>query len=56
MPAVSMGHANLSWKIGCIIIYSPFTPLAPQISLKWQWSIVHYKLSIRALAFALLLY
>lgn len=29
---------------------------ALQISLKWQWSIVHYKLSIRAMAFALLLY
>lgn len=30
--------------------------LTPQISLKWQRSIIHYKLSIRALAFVLLLY
>lgn len=43
------------WMIGCIII-SFFFSAALQISLKWQWSIVHYKLSIRALAFALLLY
>lgn len=43
------------WMIGCIIISFFFSP-ALQISLKWLWSIVHYKLSIRALAFALLLY